>query len=156
MGRDLRYGVQDLWAHCWHTPWLARWRIRAYISHHRRTCHSKASSKDAVFRRRNDILSTHLWHFPTLRLVPIDSVTCRVSHVSCSYSAARWVQPSFGAAVSGLPLSHVSRLIFRVAKVGWVCKIQIYSVFRGTPNVLSLSVELFLREWTSDANEYLK
>ena len=65
--------------------------------------HSKASSKVAVLPRRNDIISAHLWHFSTLRLVPIDLYTCRVSHVSCPYAAARWVQPSFGAAVSGLP-----------------------------------------------------
>ncbi len=65
--------------------------------------HSKASPKVAVFHRRNDSLSAHLRHFSTLRLVPIDSYTCRVSHLSCPYAAARWVQPSFGAAVSGLP-----------------------------------------------------
>jgi hypothetical protein len=77
--------------------------------------HSKASSKIAVFHWRNDSLSAHLWHFSTLRLVHIDSYTCRVSHVSCPYAAARWVQPSFGAAVSRLPLNrHVSRLIFPV------------------------------------------
>lgn len=38
-----------------------------------------------------------------------------MSGFSCEYAAARWVQPAFGAAVSGLPLSrHVTRLIFRV------------------------------------------
>jgi hypothetical protein len=37
------------------------------------------------------------------------------------HAAARWVQPSFGAAVSGLLLyPHVSGLIFRVVQVGWV------------------------------------
>jgi hypothetical protein len=77
--------------------------------------HSKASPKVTVFHWGNDSLGAHLWHFPTLRLVPIDSYTCRVSHVSYPYAAARWVQPSFGAAVSGLPLNrHVSQLIFRV------------------------------------------
>jgi len=76
---------------------------------------SKASSKVAVFHWRNDVLSAYLWHFSTLRFVPIDSYTSRVSHVSRPYAAARWVQPSFGAAVSGLALNrYVSRLIFRV------------------------------------------
>jgi hypothetical protein len=37
--------------------------------------HSEASSKVAVFHWRNDILSAHLWHFPTLRLVPINLFT---------------------------------------------------------------------------------
>jgi hypothetical protein len=42
--------------------------------------HSKASSKVAVFPRRNDIISAHLWHFSTLRLVPINSYTCVECH----------------------------------------------------------------------------
>ena len=42
-----------------------------------RYVHSKASSKVAVFHWRNDILSAHLWHFSALRLVPVDSYTCR-------------------------------------------------------------------------------
>jgi hypothetical protein len=81
--------------------------------------HSKASSKVAVFPRRNDIISAHLWHFSTLRLVPIDSYTCRVSHVSCPYAAARWVQPSFGAAVSGLQV-HLNRHTHFSGRIGWL------------------------------------
>ena len=31
LGRDLRYGARGHWVHCWHTAWLAPWRIRTYI-----------------------------------------------------------------------------------------------------------------------------
>jgi hypothetical protein len=70
-----------------------------------------------VLDRRNDRFGTHIGYFPSLWLVLIDSPGYSLRREI--YSAARWVQPSFGAAVRSFSSTSCVRT-YSAGYSGWL------------------------------------